>query len=162
MTRTPTPMRNDVAVEAWRRMRELTHRPDVLARARAVAEEAGVTPALAKALLFLSADHPVPMRGIAHALRCDSSYVTAVVDGLEERGLARREPHPTDRRVKVVEITPDGVALAERFGAALDDPPGSFDALEAAEVSELLRLLRKLDDQATAGAGAVSARTTDV
>lgn len=135
----------DAAVEAWHRMRELTHRPEVLAGAQAVLEDAGITFTLAKALARLSADHPTSMREMAGALGCDASYVTAVVDGLEEHGLARRTAHPTDRRVKVVEVTADGAALAARFQAALDEPPATVRALEGSDVEALLRILRKLD-----------------
>ena len=42
-----------------------------------------------------------------------SGNITFLVDSLEKSGLVRRVPHATDRRVKELELTPDGVALAE-------------------------------------------------
>jgi DNA-binding MarR family transcriptional regulator len=132
------------AVEAWRQMRNLTHHPDVLGRVHALAEEIGMTPAITKALLHLSVDQPTPMRELAGALRCDNSYVTTVVDGLEERGVARRRPHPTDRRIKVIELTEQGAALATRGRAVLDQPPATFASLSEDESVVLLALLRKL------------------
>src|ERR1700742_1932114 len=104
-------MTEDAAGQAWRLMRDLTHHPDVLRRTHVLADGVGLTPAVTKALAHLSPDHPTPMRELASALRCDNSYVTAVVDSLEERGLAGRRPHPTDRRIKVIEVTPQGAAL---------------------------------------------------
>ena len=132
------------AVEAWQRMRALTHHPDVLGRVHVLAEEVGLTPGIAKALAHLSPDHATPMRELAGALRCDNSYVTAVVDGLEERGMARRMPHPTDRRIKVIELTEAGAALAQRIRVTLDQPPASFAALSDDESDQLLALMRKL------------------
>jgi DNA-binding MarR family transcriptional regulator len=132
------------AAEAWRQMRDLAHHPDVLRRTHALSEEFGLTPAVTKALAHLSPDHPTPMRDLAAALRCDNSYVTAVVDGLEERDVARRMPHPTDRRIKVIQLTERGAALAARVRAALDEPPPAFASLSDAEAAQLLQLMQKL------------------
>ena len=43
--------------------------------------------------------------------RYDASYVTTIADQLEERGLIERQPHPTDRRVKSLALTPEGLRL---------------------------------------------------
>lgn len=145
MVRSSLPDQDEVAIDVWRRMRALTHRREVIARVHVVAEQAGVTPAVAKALLSLSPDHPTPMRDIALSLRCDASYVTAVVDGMEDHDLAHRVAHPTDRRVKVVELTSEGAALADRVREALDELPDGFSALTPDELRELLRLLTKLE-----------------
>src|SRR5579862_7041451 len=126
-------------------MRELTHRRDVLDRASTVAQKGGITPSLAKALALLSVDHPTPMRELAGALRCDASYVTSVADGLEEHGLAKRMTHPTDRRIKVIEVTPEGAELAERIRAALSEPPAELLELTSGELETLLRILHRLD-----------------
>jgi DNA-binding MarR family transcriptional regulator len=128
-------------------MRELTHHPDVLRRIHDVAEEIGLTPAITKALVHLSPGRPTPMRELAGALRCDNSYVTAVVDSLEERGMARRLPHPTDRRIKVIELTDHGAVLATRVRAVLDEPPAAFGVLSSEEATTLLALVRKLSGQ---------------
>ena len=137
-------MATSAATEAWRQMRELTHHPDVLRRTHDLAEEIGLTPGIAKALVHLSPTQPTPMRELAGALRCDNSYVTAVVDGLEERGMARRLPHPTDRRIKVIELTEQGAVLAGRVRAVLDEPPAAFAALSEDEAALLLELVRKV------------------
>ena len=84
------------------------------------------------------------MRELAGALRCDTSYVTSVVDGLEEQGLARRTPHPTDRRVKVVSLTGRGAEVGAQVRAALDEPPPAFASLSDDEAASLVALLRKL------------------
>ena len=62
------------------------------------------------ALLFLEPGEPCSMRTLAGAWKCDASNVTWLVDRLEEHGLAERRPHPTDRRVRTVALTPQGRA----------------------------------------------------
>lgn len=137
----------DAAAEAWARMQRMAHDPAVIARLHEIAEEAGVTPGVAKATLSLSSDEPAPMRALAVGLHCDNSYVTAVVDGLEAAGLAVRQAHPTDRRVKVVALTEEGRRLTARVRALVETPPAAFSALSAQETLLLRDLMRKLDGQ---------------
>jgi DNA-binding MarR family transcriptional regulator len=40
--------------------------------------------------------------------------MTRVIAVLEERGLVRREPHPTDRRQVILTVTPEGTDLVQR------------------------------------------------
>jgi DNA-binding MarR family transcriptional regulator len=78
--------------------------------------ERGLTPARAEALLVLH-QHGAPMvqRQFSQALRCTPRHVTALVDALESHGLARRGPHPTDRRATLVALTEQGAHAAERI-----------------------------------------------
>jgi len=140
------PEARDPASEAWERMRELTHDPQVLGRVHEVAVEAGIIPGAAKALKYLSTTQPTPMRQLAANLNCDTSYITTIVDNLEEAGVARREAHATDRRIKVVVLTEAGQAVADRVRRIMGTPPRSFDALSDEEASTLRDLLRKLGD----------------
>jgi DNA-binding MarR family transcriptional regulator len=39
--------------------------------------------------------------------------MTKVLAHLEERGLVRREVHPSDKRQAIISVTPDGVRLIE-------------------------------------------------
>jgi DNA-binding MarR family transcriptional regulator len=134
----------DPAREAWERMRELTHDPSVLNRVHSMAAAAGIIPGAAKALKYLSVTDPTPMRQLAANLRCDTSYITTIVDNLEEAGVARREAHPTDRRIKVVVLTDAGRVLADRVGEIMGTPPPVFEALSEDERETLRHLLRKL------------------
>jgi len=84
------------------------------------------------------------MRDIADSFGCDASYVTNLVDGLEEKGYAKRQPHPTDRRVKTIVLTKRGFAAKEKALAVLHEPPASFGALSAAEQRTLRDLLRTI------------------
>jgi DNA-binding MarR family transcriptional regulator len=127
-------------------MRDLVHLPEHLDRFNRSLAEVGLRPGVGKALAKMPLDRAVPMRDLAAALRCDNSYITAIVDSLEERGIAERQVHPTDRRIKVVRLTEAGVLLAKRIQAEVADPPAVFDRLTQAEATQLRTLLRKLTD----------------
>ena len=85
------------------------------------------------------------MRDLAEFFRCDPSYVTSLVDGLEVAGLAERRSHPTDRRVKMVALSPGGVEAQAQARKILGQPPTSFAALSTPELLRLRSLLVKLD-----------------
>jgi DNA-binding MarR family transcriptional regulator len=81
---------------------------------------------------------------LAEGWKCDASWVTGIVDGLEARGYAERQPHPTDRRVKVVAITPLGEKAKARALDCLYEPPSSLWVLTVAEQRTLRDLLAKV------------------
>ena len=86
-------------------------------------------------------DEPMSMSTLADRLGIDASYVTAIADQLEERGLIQRRPHPTDRRIKSLALTPEGRRLRERLAKELWIDVPVLDALSATERRELERLL---------------------
>ena len=94
---------------------------------------------------------PMSMGDLAAQLLTDAPYVTVIVDDLEGRGLVRRTANPSDRRSKLVEVTPAGRAAARRADAILDRPPPQWARLTPAERANLEQVVRKLsaplDDQ---------------
>ena len=96
-------------------------------------------------------DEPMSMRGLAERLGIDASYVTAIADQLEERGLIERRPHPTDRRIKSLALTAEGRRLREKLADELWVDVPVLDALTAAERRELWRLLSRTGDAASGG-----------
>ena len=82
-------------------------------RRRDVAEALGMTFNRARAIRRL-ARQPMTMGQLAAALDIDPPNATGVVDDLEAQGLVRRQPHPTDRRTKIVEVTPQGHSAASK------------------------------------------------
>jgi DNA-binding MarR family transcriptional regulator len=84
------------------------------------------------------------MGEMARGIGVDPSYVTALVDDLDARGLARREPAPYDRRVKIIVLTAAGRKLAAEFDSVLSVPPASFAALTPTELRQLRELLEKV------------------
>ncbi len=108
----------------------------------AAAARHGLTSVQAKLLAQLKG--PVPMRGLAALLVCDASNVTGIVDRLEARGLVRREPAPTDRRVKNVVATDEGHEIIRRVRAEMQATHSALDALDEAERTVLYGLLERL------------------
>ncbi|MFF7964992.1 MarR family winged helix-turn-helix transcriptional regulator [Streptomyces sp. NPDC007903] len=96
---------------------------------------------------------PTVQRDLAAATGADKVGIMRVVDDLERKGLAVRKAVPGDRRVRAVEITPQGLELfdaahasagplAERLIADLG--PGDTEQLAAL----LTRLAHPADDEA--------------
>jgi len=105
---------------------------------------AGVAPGVLKTLIHLAPDTPTPMRELASHFGFDGSYITSLVDDLERAGLAERQAHPTDRRVKTVVLTAKGAAVQQRAYDLMWAPPRCFDALTGPEQRELRDLLGKV------------------
>jgi DNA-binding MarR family transcriptional regulator len=142
-------MRTKAAREAWRTIFDLLFRGEAHNRFTDAAAEVGVSPGVLKSLFHLEPGQGIPMRDLVDYWRCDASYVTSVTDVLEQRGLARRWPHPTDRRVKMIVLTQAGVAARKRAFDLLYDPPAAFGALTVAEQRQLRDLLAKVADADT-------------
>lgn len=90
------------------------------------------------------ARQPMSMREFADAMDIDPPNATVLVADLEAQGLARRKPHPTDGRAKVVEATRKGKALARRANEILATPPAALAELDAEDLQTLRRILESL------------------
>ena len=130
--------------EAWRLLTDLFFDSAVQERMRAVFTSTGLAPGVLKSLIHLDREVGLPMRDLAQRYGCDASYITTIADELERAGLARRRPHPTDRRVKTLVLTDEGADTRERLLAALHQPPACIDALSATEQRVLRDLVRKM------------------
>ncbi|MFI5844988.1 MarR family winged helix-turn-helix transcriptional regulator [Catenuloplanes sp. NPDC051500] len=134
--------RAEQAEEASRLARLLV---DIAERSKAdfadSANELGIPVHLARALALLTG--PVPMRDLAALLRCDRSYVTAIADQLEERGLLTRIPG-ADRRVKLLTLTDAGRDLQSRLTAAIAAGNALLIRLDDADRVALAPLLERL------------------
>jgi len=134
----------DPAGTAWKAILELVgwggRRPP---RFPAVAMELGLAPKQMGVLWKLEPGGTLPMRALGESLFCDASYVTDLVDRLEERGLIERRPSPEDRRVKLIALTPEGERCRARALEMLYEPPTEFGALDEAEIRRLCELLSK-------------------
>jgi DNA-binding MarR family transcriptional regulator len=135
------------AREAWQFVAELWFSEENQDRFHEACAAADVTPPQLKALLSMESGQAQAMRHLAAVWRCDASWVTGIVDGLEERGYAARRPHPTDRRIKVVEMTELGEKARARALERLYEPPASLGALTPDEQRTLRDLLRKVRSQ---------------
>src|SRR3954451_3331065 len=73
-----------------------------------IAQEFGLPPQQAYALMHLQRDEGIAMSELALALHCDNSNVTGIADRLEMAGLAERRPLPRDGSVKTLRLTDHG------------------------------------------------------
>ncbi len=112
-----------------------------------VATELGISQAGLRALLAIEPDHPRPQRDLAKALNCDPSYVTAMIDDLEQAGYATRRAATEDRRIKTVALTAAGITALRAARDGLLSPPPQLTRLSPAQQRSLAHLLRRaLDD----------------
>jgi DNA-binding MarR family transcriptional regulator len=137
------PRATSAAREAWQCVAELLMSQEIQQRFHDACELADLSPPQLKALLSLESGAAQSMRALADGWRCDASWVTGIVDGLEERGYVQRQAHPTDRRVKVVGLTALGEKAKARALERIYEPPASFIALTPGEQVQLRDLLAK-------------------
>lgn len=140
-----------LAAEAWQPlarffMETARHRSKVL-------QGEGLTPNDAKALVALDETDGRTMSDLADLWVCDASNATWIVDRLEERGLAERRNVPTDRRVKLVVLTPLGAATRDRVMRAMYEPPPELLALRREDLEALRDAVTRLRAITPSGAG---------
>ncbi|MFI9610619.1 MarR family winged helix-turn-helix transcriptional regulator [Streptomyces sp. NPDC052023] len=107
------------------------------------AAEHALTGAQARLLSLLSLE-PLPMRKLAHRLKCEPSNVTGIVDRLESRGLAERRPDPADRRVKLAAATDEGHRVARSLRESLRFAREPLAGLSEGERRTLRDLLQRM------------------
>jgi DNA-binding MarR family transcriptional regulator len=105
-------------------------------------EAAGVTVARLRTLGLIRGLGPKPMGQLAKEGGVAPRTLTALVDGLERDGLARRVPHPSDRRATLIEITDEGEQLLRAcLKPHRDSIAGLFREFEAPDRAALARLI---------------------
>jgi DNA-binding MarR family transcriptional regulator len=89
---------------------------------------------------------PQSQRELARRLHYDPSNINALADSLEARGLIERRSDASDRRLRLLALTPEGERLRTTLEARLAQPPAFLDRLTPAEKKQLLALLAKIFD----------------
>jgi DNA-binding MarR family transcriptional regulator len=108
----------------------------------AVANRFDLPPFCVKALHMLSS--PMAMKELGRKFHCDPSFVTAIADQLDSRGLGVRETDPHDRRIKNLVLTPRGLELRQQLESELSASMLWTSTLDVGERQCLLALLRKM------------------
>lgn len=104
--------------------------------------DGGMTYARMRLLGALHCNGPQIMSSISDELGVTRRNITALVDALEEEGLVRRRPHPTDRRATVIEMTDRGERTMDRiYDEHRAAVAGLFDGLDEEDRKELTRML---------------------
>jgi DNA-binding MarR family transcriptional regulator len=104
----------------------------------------GLTPNDSRALATLDAKEGRTMGTLAEEWKCDASTVTWIVDRLESRGLVQRRPHLSDRRAKLVVLTPRGASVRSKNMERMYLPPPELLQLDIAELKALREAVRRL------------------
>ncbi len=96
-------------------------------------------------LSHLAGSEGQSQQALSNALAIHRSAVVALVDDLEQRGLAERRRDPLDRRAYTLYLTPKGRrVLADLEGLAQEQEGELLAALGASERSQLISLLQRL------------------
>jgi DNA-binding MarR family transcriptional regulator len=104
----------------------------------------GLTTALFALLNVLGTHEGAIQQELGAAMGIDPSTMVSLIDQLEDAGLAKRRPRPTDRRAREVVITPKGrrvLEQARRLATQVEDDV--FGGLSGAERRQVLALLRR-------------------
>jgi DNA-binding MarR family transcriptional regulator len=114
-------------------------------RANAAAEEVGLSPVSAWALVQLDPkEPPISQKELARRLHCNPSTVVDPTDRLEEAGLVLRRANPDDRRVNVLVVTPKGLKARKLLISRLLEPPPAFKKMAAAEQARFREVLTQV------------------
>jgi DNA-binding MarR family transcriptional regulator len=115
----------------------------VVGRVAAALQPLDVSPAGGLVLGILKdAGQPCTPNFISDRLIVSRATVTGVLDTLAKRGLVRREPHPTDRRMVLVHLTNAGSRTADKVRRVVHRAEaewmGSMSEHERVQLTELL------------------------
>jgi len=116
----------------------------LMQRGERLAERFDVPVSCMKAIRRL--DAAVTMKDLGTRLHCDPSFVTMIADALEQRGLAKREANPADRRIKNLVLTPRGQEVKATLEQDMLGEMPWTRALSTDERETFLRLIRKMNE----------------
>ena len=138
---------------AWRSLVLVTHVLDD-ALDRQSQRDGGLPHAYYKVLVFLyeSPDRRLTMGELAEQQRYSTSRMTHAVTAMEKSGWVRRTVSPTDRRVRLVELTQEGVDLVRAVSPqqVVDVRQRVFANLDPIQIQQLeaisLAIVQGIDD----------------
>jgi DNA-binding MarR family transcriptional regulator len=105
----------------------------------------GLDPRQVMVLRRLAGDEGRSQQALGEALQIPPSRMVALVDALEQRGLLRRRPSPSDRRVRTLHLTKEGRRLLSRvMEISLEHEQELCSGLQPANREQLLTLLNRL------------------
>ena len=118
----------------------------VVGRVSAVLQPLDISPAGGLVLGILKdAGRACPPNYISERLIVSRATVTGVLDTLTKRGLVRREPHPSDRRMVLVHLTKAGSRMADRVRSTVHLAEAEWmSPLSERERAQLTALLGKV------------------
>ncbi len=113
-------------------------------RALAVAGVGGLTPGEARALAHVDRCGAVRQTLLAQRMAIEPMTLVGYLDRLEAQGLVAREPDPTDRRAKIVRLTPGAEpVLARILEVGREVRAVALAGMSEAEADQFLALLER-------------------
>jgi DNA-binding MarR family transcriptional regulator len=104
-----------------------------------------IPPSQASLLLGLDAQGPLRVADIAERMNITSPGASSLVNEIVKAGWATRSEHPEDRRIKMIEITEAGRAVATRFNQRRRDMVMAvLKHFEPAEIEPFIATIAKL------------------
>jgi MarR family transcriptional regulator, transcriptional regulator for hemolysin len=95
--------------------------------------ELGITPR-DQCVLSTALSEELTQNHLAELCALDKTTMVVTIDGLEKAGLAERRPSATDRRARIISVTPQGERVARQakaiIGAVYEDVLGELDEPE--------------------------------
>ncbi len=116
--------------------------------ANAATEAHGISEAKAMPLVLIARMGGAPRQTtLADAIGIEGPSLVRLLDPLEKTGLVARREDPTDRRAKVLTLTPAGQAVVARIEADLERlRDAAFAKVSAADLEAALRVFQALQD----------------
>jgi DNA-binding MarR family transcriptional regulator len=133
---------NPVADQVWRSMSSLVLDNKDGWR-RAVVDRTGLPFSRIRILRRLAAQ-PMTVKEVAGAATIDAPAATVAVNDLEARGLVVRQPHPDNRRCKLVSLTDAGRDVIAVLDDTDDPAPEVLAALDEQDLHVLRTILARL------------------
>ncbi len=97
--------------------------------------------------ILADSESPLPPNQIADRLIISRATVTGLIDSLEQRGFVRRLPHPSDRRMLLIEPTDTGRQVAQAFRPIVHQHQKVWmSVLNEKEQEQLIDFLHRLQE----------------
>lgn len=129
----------------------------------AVADHAGLTVTESKAMEIIDRLGPLTPRDLGRESGLAPASVTALIDRLTAKGVARRTPHPTDQRRVLVAVDPGyarrNTALFDSFVASLRQLCRHYTAAQIRLIAQFLTAAAHRQETATHTLTSDDART---
>jgi len=128
----------------------------------AVGEQNDLTLMQTATLLVLAGVEELSMSSFSRLFACDASNVTGIIDGLENKKLVSRRPHPSDRRIKMICLEAAGRRMQKQLVKQLAlNSESLFSILSPTEQQQLSKLVFKLSDGIREAEGGICPRTAE-
>ena len=109
-------------------------------------EKAGLTPGQWNALTQLEEHGAMTQKQLAERLQKEQATVTRSIERLVQRGLVERTPNPQDRRVNIVNVTPEASRLlAELEPSVTQRNEELTEGISDADLEAFFRVLDRLN-----------------